>query len=340
MTRIAVAGAAHPHVDYVLDEIGRTQELQLVAVADPTRETAEKWAAPHGARVFTDHRRMLDAVRADVVVTAGIYGDRGRVVVDALRAGCHVLADKPLCTTLEDLEAIAAAAQHGGRHVVLMLEKRYYPETLAVLELVQAGKLGDITGVLSSGPHKLNRPTRPGWFFERPRYGGILADLAVHDIDAALCFTGLTAGTVRGNVAGTVPGTSDFAPYGVATLASAEVLVTAEVSWMTPAASTVHGDYRMRLIGTRGTAELLWAQRRLVVTTEEAQTHDVALPDGFRPAELPLRALAQGQHPDISTHHSLLATRLALLAQQSADAGGMSVPWAADTAPTFWPTTP
>jgi predicted dehydrogenase len=329
MTRIAVAGAAHPHVQYVVDEIGRSDNLHLVAVADPVREQAERWAAPHGAQVFTDHRRMLDAVRPDVVVTAGVYGDRGRTVVDSLHAGCHVLADKPLCTTLEDLDAIAAAARHSRRHVVLMLEKRYYPETLAALELVRAGALGEITGVLSSGPHKLNRPARPGWFFERAGYGGILGDLAVHDIDAALHFTGLTAGTVAGDVAGTVPGTTGFAPYGVATLAAPGVLVTAEVSWMTPAASAVHGDYRMRLVGTRGTAELLWARRRLVVTTEEEPTHDVALPEGLRPAQLPLHALAHGEEPDITTRQSLLATRLALLAQQSADFGGVRIPWPA-----------
>jgi predicted dehydrogenase len=330
MTRIAVAGAAHPHVDYALDEIGRNPDYRLVAVADPDRELAAKWAAPYGAQVFTDHRTMLDAVEADVVVTAGVYGDRGRTVVDALRAGCHVLADKPLCTTLDDLEAITAAARETGRHVVLMLEKRYYPETLAALELVRAGTLGEITGVLSSAPHKLNRSARPGWFFDRAGYGGILADLAVHDIDAALLFTGLTAGTVRGDIAGTVPGTDGFAPYGVATLASAGVLVTAEVSWMTPAASAVHGDYRMRLIGTRGTAELLWARRRLVVTTDEDTTYDAPLGDGLRPARLPLRALADGAEPDISTAHSLLATRLALLAQRSADdEGGTSTPWTA-----------
>jgi len=95
----------------------------------------------------------------------------------------------------------------------------------------------------------------------------------------------------------------------------------------------VHGDYRMRLVGTRGTAELLWARRRLVVTTEDQATRDIALPAGFRPAHLPLRALAHGREPDISTRQSLLATRLALLAQRSAESGGTPIPWAATSGP-------
>jgi predicted dehydrogenase len=241
--------------------------------------------------------------------------------VDALEAGCHVIADKPLCTTLDDLDAIAAAVRRTKRYVTLLLEKRYYPETLAALELVRAGRIGTIHGVVSSGPHKLNRPTRPGWFFERERYGGILNDLAVHDIDAALLFTGLQSGTVSGAVAGST--------YGVATLTGPGTVVTAGVDWLNPAGSPVHGDYRMKLIGTEGTAELLWAQHRLVLTTSELAPHDVPLPAGRRPAELPLQALAAGNQPDISTEAGLLATRIALLAQQSAENGGAALPWSA-----------
>ncbi|NIK61697.1 Gfo/Idh/MocA family protein [Kribbella shirazensis] len=317
MTRLAIAGAAHPHVAYVTAEVDRGDGYELVAVADPDRATAEKWAAPYGAQVFTDHQEMLRAAAPDVVMVAGIYGDRGQVVVDALDAGSHVIADKPLCTTLEDLDAITEAADRTGRHVTVLLEKRYYPVTLAAREI--SGRLGTIHGVTSSGPHKLNRPTRPAWFFERPRYGGLLNDLAVHDIDAGLLFTGLTSGTVSGVV---VDGL-----YGVATLSGPGALITAGVDWLTPAGSPVHGDYRMKLVGTAGTAELLWARNRLVLTTTDSAPHDVPLPAGYRPAELPLQALAAGNEPDITTARGLLATRLALLAQQSADQGGVPIAW-------------
>jgi len=95
------------------------------------------------------------------------------------------------------------------------------------------------------------------------------------------------------------------------------------------AGSPVHGDYRMKLIGTGGTAELLWARNRLVLTTHEQAPYDVPLPAGHRPAELPLLALAAGNEPDITTDRSILATRLALLAQQSAETGGGPLTWTA-----------
>ncbi|MFB6719081.1 Gfo/Idh/MocA family protein [Kribbella sp. NPDC056345] len=321
--RIAIAGAAHPHAAYVTAEVDRYDEFELVAVADPDRAVAERYAAPYRAQVFTDHQRMLAETRPDVVMVAGIYGDRGRAVVDALDAGAHVLSDKPLCTSLADLTAISEAAHRNSRHVALLLEKRYYPETLAAIELVRSGELGTIHGVVSAGPHKLNRPSRPEWFFDRSRYGGLLNDLAVHDIDAALYFTGLTTGTVSGALAGE----PDFPRYGTATLTGPGVLITAGVDWLTPAASPLHGDYRMKLIGTEGTAELQWARHRLILTTTEKPPYDVPLPPGHRPAELPLQALATGNEPEIATSHSLLVTRLALLAQQSAESDNLPLPW-------------
>src|SRR5690349_9559037 len=107
--RIAIAGAAHPHAAYVTAEVDRYDDFQLVGVADPDRAVAERYATPYRAKVFTDHRELLDETSPDVVMVAGIYADRGRAVVDALDAGAQVLSDKPLCTSLPDLTSITEA---------------------------------------------------------------------------------------------------------------------------------------------------------------------------------------------------------------------------------------
>ena len=270
---------------------------------------------------------MLAEIVPDLVVVAGVYGDRGTVIIDALHAGAHVIADKPMCTTVPELDAIERAVRETGRFVTLLLEKRGYPVTIAALELVRSGALGAIVGITSSGPHKLLRPTRPAWFFDHAVYGGILNDLAVHDIDAALLFSGASAGVVSGAVRAPLAGVPSFATYGQATMQLGETLVASEVSWLTPAASSLHGDYRMRITGTTGTAELFWARNRLVVTTDTAPTHEVPLPPGLRPAEQAVRALAAGDEPAATTRDGLLATRVALLAQESASLGSAPLSW-------------
>jgi len=312
--RLAVLGAAHAHVRYALDEVDRRDDVDLVGVSDP--------AGGYDAG-YTDHRRLLDDQHPDVVMIAGVYADRAAAVVDALRAGAHVLADKPLCTDLAQLDAIEAAARAAGRTVSLLLEKRHYPETLAARALLDAGALGELVQVASTGPHKLNRPTRPDWFLRRASYGGILGDLAVHDIDLVLLLSGATGGTVTG----AAERSAGFARYGSLLLRAGTVAATIEVNWLTPAAAPYHGDYRMRLTGTRGTAELYWARGRLTAATTERPPWEVELPPGRRPAEGALAAFATGREPEVGTAASLTATRIALLAQESADDGGTVRDW-------------
>lgn len=334
MLRIAIIGAAHPHVEYVLDELRRQdrRDFGLVGVHDPDPQIAGTYAEAFGAPVFADAADLL-AEGVDIAVIAGVYGARGSNVVAALYAGAHVLADKPLCTSLAELDQIDAAARATGRTVNLMLEKRGYPETLAALEMVRSGELGDVVGITSSGPHKLNRAQRPDWFFDRGLYGGILADLAVHDLDAALLFAPASEGVVRGVVSGPLDSSgslsvgSEFARYGVASLTTPNTVVTAEVSWLTPQAADVHGDYRLRIIGTEGSAEIFWARGGVEVTTAERETRTLQLPPGRRPAEQALDAFAAGTTPEVGTKQSLTATRLALFAQESADQDGAARIW-------------
>ena len=329
MPRIAIAGVAHPHVEYVLDELTRNEasEYTVVGVQDKDPALASRYAAPFGAPVFSRVDDLL-ALRPDVVMVAGRYGDRGGDVAVALRSGAHVIADKPLCTSLDQLEAIQCAVEESGRSVTLLLEKRGYPETLAAYEAIRAGELGDIVGITSTGPHKLNRSSRPDWFFRRSDYGGILGDLVVHDLDAALLFAPAASAVVRGWT--TAEMRDGFTRYGLASVVTPTTVITAEVSWLTPQASDVHGDYRMRVVGTRGSLEIFWARGRVELITNDESAHDLALPAARRPALDALLALAQGTPASSSTRDALTATRLALLAQYSADHGGESCVWSRD----------
>src|SRR5699024_10594324 len=110
--------------------------------------------------------------------------------VAALRAGAHVLADKPLCTSLDQLETIRSAAEESDRHVSIVFENRFSPGTLALRRLLEDGVLGAIAMVASTGPHKLNQDARPAWFLDPATYGGIAGDLPIHDIDLVLNLAG------------------------------------------------------------------------------------------------------------------------------------------------------
>lgn len=182
----------------------------------------------------------------------GVYAERGAAV---------------LCTSLSDLEAIKTAADESGRVVSLLLETRGYPETVAARSLLDSGELGSLAMVATSGPHKLHRDARPSWFLRRPTYGGIIEDLAVHDIDLVLWLSGATEDAVS-----TVSDTSDYPLHGAVLLRAGDVAAAIEVSWLPRPPRLGTATTACGLTGTSGTAELLWARGELT-----AVTHTVVL---------------------------------------------------------------
>jgi predicted dehydrogenase len=322
--RMAVAGLRHPHVETMLAEADR-KEVDLVAISDTDQDVRAERAAALGVPGHPDHRALL-GLAPDVLAVAAVNCDRAQIIVDALAAGCHVLADKPMCTTLADLDAIDRAARRSSGSLTLLLEKRWYPETQACIAVVEQGELGDVVAIEASGPHRLRPSTRPAWMFDPLRYGGLLNDLAVHDLDLARLFgryTGtVSAGTITAVVRTSRSDPPGFADHGAALVAfDGGPVMQASVDWLSPESAPYHGDYRMRLTGTRGTADLRWRERRLTVATDDRPPRELALGPPPRAAAAVFDALLAGDPLEPDLDDSIEATRLALLAQHAADTG-------------------
>ncbi|WP_277050822.1 Gfo/Idh/MocA family protein [Ruania albidiflava] len=329
--KVAIVGAAHPHVNYALDEVTARPAVELVAACEADEQMRAAYLSGLAdVPVYASAAELFDRHQVDVALVAGVYSQRAGAALVALEAGAHVLADKPLCTSLADLDRIAEAADRADRHVSVVFEKRFYPPTTAARELLDSGLLGDLALVASTGPHKLNQPSRPAWFLSREGYGGIAGDLPVHDIDLVLSLTGAKRGEVSA-VTGNAR-RSDHPEFDdhVAVLLQADgVVATIEANWLSPQAAQIHGHYRMRLTGSEGTAELDWAYNTLTVATHDRAPWQQELGPAHRPAAYFFDALADGAEPSIGTSASLLATRVALLAQRSAAHGGRPEPFGA-----------
>lgn len=323
--KVAILGAAHQHVDYALTEVAHRDELELVGASEPDPDLRARFLGDLEVPLYETAEELLAAHDVDVALIAGIYSSRAAATVAALEAGAHVLADKPLCTSLEQLARIRDAAARSGCHVSIVFEKRFYSPTLALRRLLADGELGEIAQIAATGPHKLNRDARPAWFLDPATYGGIAADLPIHDIDLVLDLAGADHGTVAARTGRALADPAVGIEDHVALLLHAgSVQATIEANWLAPQASEVHGHYRMRVTGTRGTAEVDWAFQRLTVTTHDRATWEPTLPEAPRPAQYFFDALLEGRTPEITTAASLLATEVALSAQASAEAGGES----------------
>lgn len=202
---------------------------------------------------------LLDDPEIDLILISCIPRDRAGWAIRAMEAGKDVMSDKPGCTTLDQLAEIRACVARTGRIWSVDFSERFeVPAVTRAEELIAEGAIGRVVQTLGIGPHRLNRATRPDWFFEREAYGGILTDIASHQIDQFLWFTGARDAEVTlasvGNFANPDdPGLQDF---GEIALRAPEGHGYIRVDWYTPHALPTWGDGRLTILGTEGYIEL------------------------------------------------------------------------------------
>jgi predicted dehydrogenase len=206
-----------------------------------------------------DRRTLLDDPDIDLILLADIPARRAARALEAMRAGKDVMTDKPGCTTLAQLKELRACVAETGRIWSIDFSERFeVPAVSKATELIQSGALGRVVQTVGLGPHRLNRHLRPDWFFEEEQYGGILVDIASHQIDQFLFFTGSTEAEIAyasvGNFAN--PKDQGLQDFGEIVLRSPQGQGYIRVDWYTPDALPTWGDGRLNILGTEGTLEL------------------------------------------------------------------------------------
>jgi predicted dehydrogenase len=244
---------------------------------------------------YDDPRRAYDDPQIDLIVTAAIPADRAAIALAAMRADKDVMTDKPGMTTLDQLTEIRRVQKETGRIFSVLYSEHFENRaTVKAGELVAAGAIGKVVSTAGFGPHRMRPASRPAWFFERERYGGILVDIASHQCEQFLFFTGADSAEILSASVGNRahpqwPGLQDS---GDIHLSTGNATGFIRVDWFTPDGLPTWGDGRLFITGTQGMIELRKyvdiAGRpggdHLFLTDATGVTHidcaDVALPYG------------------------------------------------------------
>lgn len=230
-------------------------------VHDADTAKAEAMAAKYpGAKVAGSLDQILDDAEVKLVAAAAIPNIRGALGVRVMDAGKDYFTDKTPFTSLVQLdEAKAAVARTGRKYACYFSERLHVESAMYATDLVQQGAIGRVVQVIGLGPHRLNAPSRPEWFFKKEQYGGILCDIGSHQFEQFLTFTGATDATVVnasvGNYAN--PEYPELEDFGDANLVGDNGATNyIRVDWLTPKGLGTWGDGRMTILGTKGYIEL------------------------------------------------------------------------------------
>jgi predicted dehydrogenase len=176
-----------------------------------------------------------------------------------MRHGKDYMSDKPGFTTLEQLaEARQVQAETQRIYSICYSERFENAATVKAGELVKSGAIGRVIQTIGLGPHRANLPSRPEWFFRREAFGGILADIASHQADQFLFFTGSTsAEIVAAQVANYQhPEYPELEDFGDLTMRGDGGTGYIRVDWFTPNGLAAWGDTRLTILGTEGYIEV------------------------------------------------------------------------------------
>lgn len=196
MLKVAIAGFRH---DHILELVGNTRQhpgLELVGCAESNEDARQRTIERDIQVDWSDPFEMIEKLPCDIVGIGDVYAKRGAIAIAALKAGKHVIADKPLCTSLAELAEIRRLAVEKSLSVGLMLPLWSSPNAQTARKTIMDGKIGEVQSVIFTGQHPLNYGTRADWYWQENMQGGTINDIAPHGVDLVEYITGLKfAGT-------------------------------------------------------------------------------------------------------------------------------------------------
>ena len=154
----------------LIPPIRQSKHSELVAVASRSQEHATAYASEWGIpKALGSYEALLTDPEIDVIYISLPNSLHTEWAIKVLQAGKHVLCEKPMCLTTNELDQLTAAKNASGKVVAEAFMYRHHPQTLKIKELVSSGSIGELRLVRGSFSFKLENPANVRM---KPELGG------------------------------------------------------------------------------------------------------------------------------------------------------------------------
>ena len=328
--KFAVIGVNHGHIYSQTDAVirgGGELVACFVKEADLLAEFSKRYPQ---AKVATSEAAILDDPSIQLVLSSITPVERAPLGIRVMKSGKDYMADKPGITSLSQLAQVKKVQKDTGRIYSIMYSERFENRaTVKAGELIQAGAIGKVIQTIGLGPHRMNVKSRPPWFFDKQYFGGIICDIASHQFDQFLFFTGSTKADIIAAQVGNTHFSQypQFEDFGDVMVRGNKGMGYIRVDWFTPDGLKSWGDGRLTILGTDGFIEIRKnidpagrsGGNHLFLTDNKETRYfdckDQDLPYGRQLVDDVLNRTETA----MSQHHCFLATELALKAQNTAE---------------------
>jgi predicted dehydrogenase len=326
--KVAFSGFRHGHVQAMYNTAKRLDYVDIVACVDEGGPEAHGSSIPTLGVELTHESldQVIAEVDFDVLACVDYYANRGPSCLKALEAGKHVVTDKPLCTSLEDLKTIARLSREKKLQVGIDLTMRYGGDYGTLAGIVSGGGIGEVSSCMVTGLHPLAYGSRAMWYFDPGKQGGTINDLMIHGLDLMRWASGLEYSEVIFGEAWTRRAPAPFQDSAQMALEfTNQAKYLGDCSYMAPEGCPEH--WRFFVWGTEGSV-ILDGHGLKWYRAGEGEQEVVARnqPPISDPFEDFVSAIAQGTERWLSSEECIKSQTAALAAQLAADTGERDMP--------------
>jgi len=327
--RFSVIGINHNHILGMVDSLIKGGG-QIVAVYSKEPELLPDFIKRYpNVKIAKSEAEILEDNSIQLVASAAIPIDRAPIGIRVMKSGKDYMTDKPGILTFDQFKAVKKVQKETKRiYSIVYSERLGNPASVKAGELIQAGAIGKVVQTLGIGPHRMRPETRPDWFFDPEKAGGILCDIGSHQCDQFLFYTSSKQAEVSFSQVGNFnnPKYPHYSDFGDMSVRSRHATGYIRIDWFTPEGLDTWGDGRTFILGTEGYIEMRkyidiagrkGGNHLFLVNQKETKYYDcsqVYAPYG----EQLVSDVVNRTETAMTQDHCFLATELALAAQKMA----------------------
>lgn len=305
------------HTSTIIDDLPTTKNVKLVAYANHDNPNLK---LPSDVKIYKEYAEMLDKEHLDIVGICLPYYLNATASIAASQRRIHIISEKPVATTLDDLNRLLKAVTTNRVRLTTLLSMRMEPQYQAIHAAVAAGKIGEPILATAQKSYIFGK-SRPDFYKNPEMYGGTIPWIGIYFIDCIHYTTNLDYTEVvafQGNKNHPdYPGCQDYAGILLSLGNGGTAMIN--LDFLRPETAPSHGDDRLRVIGSEGVLEIKDLGQRVELISSTTKPVDIKLPENKSfLADFIAELRGQGNHV-LAPEEPFEMARVALLAHQSAE---------------------
>ena len=313
------------HQGVVLNSIPKIDDVVLSAVADDSEEALMRIkkhpAVTSDTKFYRNISELLEEEKIDIACVSGTDGERAHVLLECMNRGIHVLSEKPLTMTLDELSMVKEAYNSSGVVLSMLLTMRFSPSCRKIREVVTSGIIGEVCLANAQKSYKLG--DRPEWQKSHKTFSSTLAFIGIHPVDLIRWCTGREFTEVmayQSNVGH--PEAHDIEDNAVMILkmdngGSACV----HLDYCRPMKAATHGDDLLRIAGNQGVIETFEQGSRVRLITHERKAEELTLDEPMDEFLNFVNAIKGLEKCEVPAEDCFRVTEIVLKARESSETG-------------------